>query len=39
MSVLQDGVDSPGAKHIGTVMHYSQLVGVQKHGMMVSGEI
>ena len=36
---LQDGVDSPGAKRIGTVMLYLQLVGVQKHGTMVSGEI
>ena len=35
----QDGVDSPGDKRIGTVMLYLQPDGVQKHGMMVSGEI
>jgi hypothetical protein len=33
------GVDSPGDKRIGTVMQSLQLVGAQKHGMMVSGEI
>ena len=34
----QDGVDSPGAKHIGMKMLYLQLVGVQKHGAIVVGD-